>query len=142
MTAKEFLSQAYRADLRINTKLEQVRSLRDLATKASAALTGMPFSGTRDVHSMEEVVAKMIDMKDEINAEIINLMELKAQIAAAIEDIPSVEHRVLLEFRYICGKSWTDIAAEMKYSVRNIHILHGAALREAEKVLEKRQAKK
>ena len=29
MTAKEFLSQAYRVDQRINAKLEQVQSLRD-----------------------------------------------------------------------------------------------------------------
>ena len=36
MTAKEYLGQAYRLDQRINSKLEQIRSLRDLTTKATA----------------------------------------------------------------------------------------------------------
>ena len=33
MTAKEYLSQAYRLDQRIDSKIEQVASLNDLATK-------------------------------------------------------------------------------------------------------------
>jgi hypothetical protein len=37
MTAKEFLSQAYRIDLQINSKLEQLRSLRELSTKATSS---------------------------------------------------------------------------------------------------------
>ena len=35
MTSKEYLSQAYRIDQRINSKIEQVSSLHDLATKAT-----------------------------------------------------------------------------------------------------------
>lgn len=42
MTAKEYLSQAYRLDQRINSKIEQVASLNDLATKCTSTLTGMP----------------------------------------------------------------------------------------------------
>ena len=37
MTAKEYLSQAYRIDQRINSKLKQVSSLRELSTKATAS---------------------------------------------------------------------------------------------------------
>lgn len=33
MTAKEYLGQAYRLDQRINSKIEQVSSLNELATK-------------------------------------------------------------------------------------------------------------
>ena len=35
MTAKDYLTQAYRIDQRINSKLEQVASLRELTTKAT-----------------------------------------------------------------------------------------------------------
>ena len=34
LSAKDYLSQAYRIDQRINSKIEQVQSLRDLAAKA------------------------------------------------------------------------------------------------------------
>jgi len=46
MTAKNYLSQAYRIDQRINSKLEQVQSLRELATKATATLNDSPVSGS------------------------------------------------------------------------------------------------
>ena len=35
MTVKEFLNQGYRIDKRINSKLEQIRSLKEMATKAT-----------------------------------------------------------------------------------------------------------
>ena len=43
MTAKEYLSQARQIDVRINSKMEQVSSLRDMATKATQTLADMPF---------------------------------------------------------------------------------------------------
>ena len=46
MTVKEYLSQAYRIDQRINSKLEQVASLRALATKATSTLSDTPPSGS------------------------------------------------------------------------------------------------
>lgn len=49
MTVKEYLSQAYRIDQRINSKLEQVASLRALATKATSTLSDTPPSGSRNV---------------------------------------------------------------------------------------------
>lgn len=41
MTVKEYLTQAYRIDQRINSKLEQIASLRGLALKATATLSGL-----------------------------------------------------------------------------------------------------
>ncbi|MEG1149597.1 MAG: hypothetical protein RSD98_13510, partial [Niameybacter sp.] len=67
MTAKEYLKQAYRIDQRINSKLEQIASLRDLATKATSTLSDTPPSGSRNVHSMEGVIVKMVDLENEIN---------------------------------------------------------------------------
>ena len=67
MTVKEYLSQAYRIDQRINSKLEQVASLRALATKATSTLSDTPPSGSRNVQSMENVIVKIIDLENEIN---------------------------------------------------------------------------
>ena len=64
MTVKEYLSQAYRIDQRINSKLEQVASLRALATKATSTLSDTPPSGSRNVQSMENVIATKISSQD------------------------------------------------------------------------------
>ena len=39
LSAKDYLSQAYRIDQRINSKLEQVMKLRESVTKATATLS-------------------------------------------------------------------------------------------------------
>ena len=140
MTAKEFLSRAHRIDLRINSKLEQVQSLSDLAEKATSTLSDLPFSGTRNIHRMEDVIVKILDLESEIKDDIEKLVETKREIKETVERVPTASHRTLLELRYICGKTWEDIAAEMHYSVRNVHILHGAALREMERAVLKSAA--
>jgi hypothetical protein len=128
MTAKDFLQQAYRIDQRINSKLEQVSSLRALATKATSTLTDTHVDFTRDVHSMDGVIAKMIDLEAEINADIDCLVDLKREIVTVIKRVQNPEHQTLLELRYLCFKSWDDIAAEMHYSIQNAFKMHGRAL--------------
>ena len=37
--------------------------------------------------------------------------------------------KAILELRYLSFKSWDEIADEMDCSLRNVHYLHGKALR-------------
>ena len=128
MTAKDFLSQAYRIDQRINSKLEQVQSLRELATKATATLSDVPASGSRKVHSMSDIIDKMIDLEAEINADIDRLVDLKREIVTAIKRVQNPEHQTLLELRYLCFKTWEQIAVQMGYSIQNSYKMHDRAL--------------
>ena len=73
--AKEYLSQAYRIDQRINSKIEQVSALNNMAMKATSTISDMPGRATRNIHQMEDVVAKIIDLQNEINAEIDELVD-------------------------------------------------------------------
>lgn len=70
MTAKEYLGQAYRIDQRINSKMEQIASLNLLAQKATTVFNDMPGNSTRNIHRMEDVIIKIVDMESEINADI------------------------------------------------------------------------
>lgn len=128
MTVKEYLGQAYRIDQRINSKLEQVGSLRALATKATAAISDTPSGGSRNVQSMESVIVKIIDLEHEINADIDMLVDLKREIVNVIKRISNPEYQTLLELRYLCFYSWEKIAVEMDYDLRYMHKLHKKAL--------------
>lgn len=128
MTAKEYLSQAKFLDQRINSKIQQVASLNDLATKATSTLTGMPRNPNHATSTMEETIAKIIDLQAEINRDIDRLVDLKQEITAVIKAVDNNEYQTLLEKRYLCFLSWKKIAVEMGYSIRNIQILHGKAL--------------
>ena len=128
MTAKEYLNQAYWLDRRIDSKLEQLSSLRDLATKTTGAMSDDVVSHTRNVHSMQDVIAKIVDMQAEINADIDRLVDLKSEIMHTIKAVKNPEHQTLLELRYLCFKSWEDVAEDMGYNVRHIYRLHDEAV--------------
>ncbi len=128
MDAKEYLSQAYRIDQRINSKLEQVMSLRALLGKATGTLTGAPKAATPNPHSMEDTICKMVDMENEINADIDTLVDLKTEIMTCIKQVGNPEYQTLLELRYLCFKNWEDISTEMGYSLRRLYELHNLTL--------------
>lgn len=132
MTNKEYLAQAYRIDQRINSKLEQIISLRDLSTKATSTLSDMPGSATRNVRSMEGVIVKMIDLENEINTDIDTLVDLKKEFVSIIKKVNNTEYQTLLELRYLCFKTWEQIAVDMGYDLRYIHKLHNRALEDCE----------
>lgn len=128
MTAKEYLGQAYRIDQWINSKLEQVGSLQALAAKATSTISNTPPSGSRNVHSMEGIIVKIIDLENEINADIDTLVDLKREIMGVIKVIDNPEYQTLLELRYLCFYSWEKVAVEMDYDLRYMHKLHRKAL--------------
>ena len=130
MTAKEYLGQAYRLDQRINSKLEQVLSLRELTTKATATMSDMPSGGSRNVYRMQDIIAKIVDLENEINRDIDALVDLKREMVATIKAVADPECQTLLELRYLCFKTWEQIAVDMQYSTRNIYKLHDRAIKE------------
>ena len=119
MTAKVYLTKAYRIDQRINSKLEQVASLRELPTKATSTFSDVPPSGTR----------KIVDLEEEINVEIDRLVDLKREIREVISGVHNLEYQTLLELRYLCFKSWEQIAVLMNYNCNYVFDLHKRALK-------------
>ena len=135
LSAKDYLSQAYRIDLRIKMKSEQTQSLRDIATRATSSLSDVPPSnGPRNVHRMEDVIAKMIDLESEISEELNRLIDLKHEILTVINCVENLEFKTLLELRYLCFKPWEEIAVELNWSIRNVYYIHGEALKDVEKI--------
>ncbi|GHU37772.1 hypothetical protein FACS1894105_10500 [Clostridia bacterium] len=125
---KTFLEQVRYVDQRISSKIEQVQSLRDLATKATSVMSEVPPSGSRNVHRMEDVIVKMIDLEQEINDDIDELVDLKSGIMTAIKQVNKPEYQTILELRYLCLKTWGQIAEAMNYDERWVRRLHDNAL--------------
>lgn len=128
MTVKEYLGQAYRLDQRINSKLEQLESLNDLATKCTSTLTGMPKNPSHSTSMMADAVAKIVDLQAEINRDIDLLVDLKCEMVKVIKNVEHSEYQTLLELRYLCFKTWEQIAVDMNYSIDNVYRIHRKAL--------------
>lgn len=131
MNAKAYLSQAFRLDQQINSKLEQVSALRQLATKATASIHAERVSGTTHRSPMENAVIKLIDLEYEINSDIDRLVDLKRELNALILSIDNHAYRIVLELRYLSDNTWEEVANVMGYDLRWVYRLHGKALQEA-----------
>lgn len=57
------------------------------------------------------------------------LIERRIEIENAIGGLPDSRDRRLIHLRYICGKSWEDVAWELGYEKRWVLVLHGRILR-------------
>ncbi len=128
MTAKEYLGQAYRLNQRINSKLEQIQSLNELATKCTSMLTDMPKNPNRSISTMSDAIVKIVDLQAEINHDIYHLVDLKRNIVSVIKAVDNTEYQTLLELRYLCFKTWEQIAVTMGYNVRHVYRIHDEAV--------------
>ena len=98
MTAKEYLSQARLLDARINAKIQQVAALNDLATHATATLTGMPRNPNRSESRMAEAVVKIVDLQNEINHDIDELVDelnnMETRVVFLGDGVPVYSERI------------------------------------------------
>lgn len=135
MTAKEYLSQAYRLDRRIDSKLEQLSALRDTTTKATSVMNDVVVSRSRNMQSLQDTIAKIVDMERELDHDIDQLVDLKRDITRLIKLVNNPQYQLILEMRYLTYKSWREIADRLEVDERYIYKLHGLALKEFEKNL-------
>ena len=126
LTPKEFLSQAWQIDRRIESKIEERERLESkLTTGRIANLSGMPRGGGYD---WTDTVANVIRLTEQINAEINHLCAVKRMVNDAIDAVEDSRYRRVLELRYRNYMSWEQIAEEVGYDARHVQRLHGEAL--------------
>lgn len=140
MTPKEFLSQAWHIDTRIEKRLAEIEALEEKRERVMAKVTagrgtnlsGMPRGGRYDwTDSVERAIEMDRAIKstiDTIRKDIIELCRVKREVNAAIDAVEDAKYRQVLELRYRNYMTWESIAETMGYDVRWVHRLHGKAL--------------
>jgi hypothetical protein len=123
---KEYLLGYQRINQRVNCLLLEQQRWRELATRVSPNLSGMPRGGGGG--GTQGAISKIVDLETEINAEIDKLVEKRKKIESVICAVEDSTLRTLLEYRYINGKKWEEIALMMGYDYRWALRLHGRAL--------------
>lgn len=123
---KEYLLGYQRINQRVNCLLLEQQRWRELATRVSPNLSGMPRGGGGG--GTQGAISKIVDLETEINTEIDKLVEKRKEIESVIRAVEDSILRTLLEYRYINGKKWEEIALMMGYDYRYILKIHGKAL--------------
>ncbi len=135
VNAKEYLSQAFTLDQLINCKLEQVAVLRNQALKVTSVIQSDPVQGSKQRSPMENTLVKLMNLEQEIDADIDRLVALKQELKEFVAEIENPSYKLLLELRYLGGSTWEEVAASMGYDLRWIYRLHSKALKEANSLL-------
>jgi DNA-directed RNA polymerase specialized sigma24 family protein len=91
-------------------------------------LTGMPGGGHKEGNPQEDLAIHHIELQEKYRAKLEELAAEQLAIEAAIESLDETA-RMLLRYRYIDGLKWEEVCCRMNYSWRQVHRLHGAALR-------------
>ena len=77
MTVRDYFENAYKIDQRINSKIERIQAYESLATNISSTISGMPGSGNRNIHKMENLLVKVADLQNEVQEELEQLIDMK-----------------------------------------------------------------
>ena len=133
MRVKEYLHQAYRLDHRINSDIEEMTRLREMATSVSSPVFG---DKVQTSHIGEapfvRCVEKIMALEAQINAEIDTLVDLKEQIRGVIDKVPDTDERMVLRYRYVHNYTWEQIGDELNADKSTVRRWHGNALLHAE----------
>jgi DNA-directed RNA polymerase specialized sigma subunit len=129
MTNKEYLRQAYRLDQKINSDIEEVARLREMAGSISSPVMGDKVQTSRSgdapfVRSIEKILL----LEEKINREIDTLVDLKSQMREVIAAVPDTDERMVLRYRYIHNLTWEQIGNELNADKSTIRRWHGSAL--------------
>ena len=121
MTAHDYLNQVYFLNRKIKYDLVCLETLRELSCSISSPNWGERVSGTRSTDApFVRALEKIWDKEAEINAELTRLNALKEEIQAVIEQVPDVDERFVLLYRYVQNMTWEDIALELNLSVSSV----------------------
>ena len=131
------MEQSWRLNEEIDCKIEQLDVLNTLAVKTTSTLAGMPHAPGHGGSKLENIIVKIVDLQEEINADIDRLVDLKKEIMRLIALVEDKDQRLILEKRYLCGEPWTKIAVVLNVTNRRLYYLHELAIAEIQKKISK-----
>lgn len=138
MKAKDYLKLLKKYDILIDAKTEKIQRLKALAER-----TTKTFSDTGNVQTsfkndvLEDSVIKMNELQKELNTEVKEMLEIQEDIERMINNLKNNNYCEILYKRYVYEYTWEKIAVDMSFSMQWVQTLHGRALQEIQKELDK-----
>lgn len=127
--AKDFLNRGYRSRERIKAKEERIAEWERRALSITAELKDVVAFSSTPSNKVEECACAIVDMQDEIKAEIYELLDIEKEISAAIRaHIQDLTLKAILEMRYLNYMKWEEIAVRLNITFRWTMTLHKKAL--------------
>lgn len=128
LTAKKYLSQARYLDADINSRQQELDSVRkNLSSIQSPQIKEDVIQESRK-GAYDEKFIKLFEIDDDISEKIDELVNLKDDISKRIDNVEDRLSVVILRYRYVNMLEFHEIANKLQQSERHITRLHGDAL--------------
>ena len=122
-----YLSRYRRLNQRIDRLLEEQYRWKCLAMKVTQNFFPTP-GGGESGSPIERPMDKVDELERKITQAIDELADIRMEIEAVLGQLEDDTLRKLMEYRYIDGLTWEQVAEKMHYSWRHTCRLHGEAL--------------
>lgn len=126
--AKEYFAQIRKTDRLIQRLTSTVVTLRSGLTSQSYELKPDKIQTSGPKNTLEETIAKIVDLEADINSRIDELVQQKADAINRIRNISDHDQQNILIARYVEGDKWERIAVDLNFSIAQVYRIHGAAL--------------
>lgn len=132
METKEYLQQIGRYDRLINNKLVELAQYRSMACSVSAVKNDERVQSSPSYDTMDKIVSKIEQMKNEIDMLVDRYIDNKRIIISQIDSMSDEMTYQILFSRYVEQKTFEKMAIEMNYCYKQVIRRHGKALQEFE----------
>lgn len=130
MNVKQYLKKAYKLNELIQCNKQELDDLRELAS----SVPGIDYAKDRVQTSpssdagFTNIVYKIIELENAINADIERMLSLKLEIRNVISNVQDNEERLILHKRYLNFETWEEICDSLGLSLRTVQRIHTSAL--------------
>lgn len=133
MTQEEYEAKCawlrgYGAALREAARVRgQLRRWRSIAERVTPAPPGVRYARA-GAGRLETAVEQLDTLREVFAARLAVLAERRLAVEQAIGTVPDARQRLLLQYRYVDGLAWAELAARLGVSVRRALQLHRNAV--------------
>ena len=125
-TKKEYL-HLYMSAVKAAKIEEEIERLRLDKMLPSLIMDDMPHA--HDQKDLSDYMAKMDELEHKLIDARYGRIKLYMQIFADVEKMEDETEKAVLTYRYLRGYTWEQICVKMEYSWKQIHRIHGKALK-------------
>lgn len=137
--AKRYLRQIEEIKTKIRTNSDLISQQEKILFSITQIMKDSVISGGGTGHGkMENAVINICSYQEEINSDTERLIKLLREVTDVINSIEDYKCRNVLYLKYICLKSFEQIAEDMDMSCRNVYFIHRKGLLKVSEILESR----
>lgn len=128
---KRKLKLAWLLHKQIEEHLAELQELRSFACKITPVYSLAPGgsgSGQKIENNIENNIVKIADIETLLQDEINEFLKSLQEVRELIKLIDDPMQRLIMQKRYLNYQKWEVIAADLGYSWRQVHRLHGIGL--------------